>query len=212
MNIICENCKSKFRIADEKIPAGKSTSFPCPKCRETITVSKKIEDKSIQTSVYDGFNSYESDENTFYFAEEGNTALLCEEEPIIKKKISKALDSMKYHITEAADARDALMRLRYHAYDLIIVNESFAISNSEANAILTFFERSPMVSRRNTCIVLISNRFRTMDNMMALQKSVNSIINMKDITDIDKILNKITLENTFFFKMFNETLKEAGRI
>lgn len=220
MNIICKKCQGKFRIADEKIPAGKTASFPCPKCKETIYVSGEAEEKNIKGSVDEGLDfykadecDYESDEKTFDFVEEeGNTALICEEDPVIKKKISKVLNLMEYHITEAENSRDALTRLRYHSYDLIITNERFDTSNPDANTVLTFLERRSMPDRRNTCLILLSSRFRTMDNIMALQKSVNCIIHIEDINNIDKIIGKVIADNEFFFRTYNETLKLAGKI
>ena len=220
MDIICEKCQSKFRIADEKIPEGKTGSFPCPKCKTKISVSGKANDKSRQDPLHEGFdfsesdeNYYESDEKSFSFVEEeGDTVLICEEDPIIKKQISNVLNIMEYSITDASNSRDALTSLRYHTYNLIIANERFDTTNPDANTVLTFLERLSMASRRNTCIVLLSSRFRTMDNIMALQKSVNCIINIKDISHIDKILSKALTENEFFFKVYNEVLKESGRI
>ena len=220
MNIICEKCQSKFKIADEKIPAGKTASFPCPKCKAKISVSGKVNDKSSQDPVNERFDfcesdesGYEPDEKAFAFVEEeGDTVLICEEDPVIKNKISKVLDIMEYSITDATNSRDALTRLRYHTYNLIIANERFDTSNPDANTVLAFLERLTMSSRRNTCVILLSSRFRTMDNLMALHKSVNCIINISDIGNIDKILSKTLTENEFFFKVYNEVLKESGRI
>ncbi|MCD6224307.1 MAG: zinc-ribbon domain-containing protein, partial [Deltaproteobacteria bacterium] len=172
MDIICEKCQGNFRIADEKIPAGKTVSFPCPKCKEKICISGEPEEKNIKDSLDEGLDfyasdeyGYESDEKLFNFVEEeGNTALICEEDPVIKKKISKVLNLMEYHITEVENSRDALTKLRYHPYDLVITNERFDTSNPDANTVLTFLERRSMPDRRNTCLILISSRFRTMDN------------------------------------------------
>ena len=38
MDIICENCQSRFKIPDEKIPRGKTATLPCPKCKKTISI------------------------------------------------------------------------------------------------------------------------------------------------------------------------------
>ncbi|KKL25641.1 hypothetical protein LCGC14_2403250, partial [marine sediment metagenome] len=38
MDVVCNDCQSKFRIPDEKIPSGKAASFACPKCKSRITV------------------------------------------------------------------------------------------------------------------------------------------------------------------------------
>jgi hypothetical protein len=50
-----------------------------------------------------------------------------------------------------------------------------------------------------------------MDNMMALNKSVNLIINIKNIEDIGKILSRGITDNEFFYRIFKGTLKEVGR-
>ncbi|MCK4985508.1 MAG: hypothetical protein KAS40_08325, partial [Desulfobacterales bacterium] len=58
---------------------------------------------------------------------------------------------------------------------------------------------------------LISDRFRTMDNMMALNKSVNLIINIKNVDDLGKILSRGITDNEFFYRVLKGTLKEVGR-
>jgi hypothetical protein len=69
-----------------------------------------------------------------------------------------------------------------------------------------------MATRRNMFIALVSDRFRTMDNMMALNKSVNLIINVKNIEDIGKILSRGITDNEYFYRVFKETLKELGLV
>jgi hypothetical protein len=59
---------------------------------------------------------------------------------------------------------------------------------------------------------LISDRFRTMDNLTAFNKSVNVIINMKNIDDIVTILKRSLTDNTSFYHVFKEALKKKGRI
>jgi len=220
MDIICKKCQGKFRIADDKIPAGKTASFPCPKCRETISVSREPEETALKDSLDDALGcyeakeyDYESEEKSFDFLEEeGSTALICEEDPVIKKKINNVLNLMEYHISEVENARDALSRLRYHSYDLVIVNERFDTPSPDTNSVLTFLERLGMPYRRNTCVLLLSSRFRTMDNIMALQKSVNCIINIREVANIDRIIGRVIADNKFFFRAYNEILKASGKV
>jgi hypothetical protein len=47
--------------------------------------------------------------------------------------------------------------------------------------------------------------------MMAFNKSVNIIINTKNILDAEKILKRAITENDMFFRVFNESTKETGR-
>ncbi|MEE9495342.1 MAG: zinc-ribbon domain-containing protein [Desulfobacterales bacterium] len=214
MNIICENCQSKFKIPDEKIPAGKRTTVPCPKCKGKISLGDKIGAAARKVSFVDTHSngSYDASEKPFDFIEEeGLTALVCESNPLVHTTITKALELMEYQITKAENTRDALKRMRYHNYDLFVVNENFDTDNPESNGILLYLERLNMLVRRNMFIALVSDRFRTMDNMMALNKSVNLIINIKNVDDIGKILSRGITDNEFFYRVFKGTLKEVGR-
>jgi predicted Zn finger-like uncharacterized protein len=221
MDIICDKCQSKFKIPDNKIPAGKIVALPCPKCKNKISIdfSKKTDDsKPNEKKAITAFNEIDSDvydasEKPFDFVEEeGRTALICESDPSIKKKIADVLHVMDYHFTEAESARDALKQMRYHDYDMIIVNEDFDTKNPDSNGVLIYLERLSMDIRRNIFVAMISSRFHTMDNMMTFNKSVNLIINIKNIDDIDKILQRGIADNEFFYRVFRESLKKTGRI
>lgn len=215
MEIICDNCHSKFKVPDQKIPAGRRATVACPKCKGKILLgSKKGSAGSRAGSTgSESNNGYDATEKPFDFIEEeGLTALVCEANPLIRKTITSALDTLEYQITEAESTRDALKRMRYHNYDLFVVNERFDTENPESNGILLYLERLGMGVRRNMFVALVSDRFRTMDNMMALNKSVNLIINIKNIEDIAKILTRGITDNEFFYRIFKGTLKEVGKV
>ena len=215
MDIKCNNCNSKFRIADEKIPAGQRASFPCPKCKRKITLggNKQSANSSGFLGTAGDTEAYDAFDKPFDFIEEeGLTALVCEQNPIVRNTITDALELMEYQITVAESARDALKRMRYHVYDLIVVNEGFNTDNPEANGVVIYLERLSMTTRRNMFVAMVSDRYRTMDNMMALNKSVNLIINVKNIEDIGKILSRSITENEYFYRVFKESLKEAGKV
>ena len=213
MEIICNNCQSKFRVPDEKIPAGKRATVACPKCKGKISLgSPKGSPGGGSFDSTDSNNGYDADEKPFDFIEEeGLTALICESNPLVRKTVIKALEVLDYQITEAESTRDALKRMRYHNYDLFVINENFDTDNPESNGILLYLERLSMLVRRNMFIALVSDRFRTMDNMMALNKSANLIINSKNIDDIGKILSRGITDNEFFYRIFKGTLKEVGK-
>ena len=42
MKVSCASCIKTFNIPDEKLPMGKKVSFPCPNCREKITLDLRI--------------------------------------------------------------------------------------------------------------------------------------------------------------------------
>ena len=215
MEIICNNCSSKFKIADEKIPVGRVTNIPCPKCKVRITVTppKKPAAGLAGFEEAGDAGAYDASDKPFDFIEEeGLTALLCEQSPLARGTIQNALNLMDYQITIAESARDALKRMRYHVYDLIVIDESFDTKSPDSNGVLIYLERLSMSVRRNIFVAMISNRYRTMDNMMAFNASVNLIVNIKNIEDIGKILSRSITDTELFYRVYKETLKETGRI
>lgn len=217
MEIICESCQSKFRIADEKLPKDKTAFLKCPKCQNRIGVPPKRSEASDsgQPDIEDDFFAYDEDESESYDAsdkpfnfveEEGKTALLCESDPMIKKVIAPVLDVLEYHITEANNSREALKTMRYHSFDLIVVNEYFDTKDPDTNGVLIYLERLNMAIRRNIYVAMISRRFRTMDHMIAFQKSVNMVVNMDNVADFDKILRRGLADFGLFYQVYKDCL------
>lgn len=213
MNIICTNCQSQFKIADDKIPPGRSASLPCPKCRTRITVGAESARAEGQVSLNEVDTSgYNPADRPFDFVEEeGKTALVCEQHPLLKKPVIESLEQLEYQITVAESARDALKRMRYHVYDIVVVDEDFDTDNPETNGVMIYLERLGMAVRRNMFVAMISNRHRTMDNMTAFLKSVNLIVNTKNMDDFSKIMSRGLTDHLSFYRVFREKLKETGR-
>jgi predicted Zn finger-like uncharacterized protein len=217
MEIICESCQGKFRIADEKLPKDKTVFLKCPKCQNRIGVPPKSSEASGsgQPDIEDDFFAYDEDESESYDAsdkpfnfveEEGKTALFCESDPMIKKVITPVLDVLEYHITEANNSREALKTMRYHSFDLIVVNEYFDTKDPDTNGVLIYLERLNMAIRRNIYVAMISRRFRTMDHMVAFQKSVNMVVNMDNVADFDKILRRGLADFGLFYQVYKDCL------
>ena len=205
MKIICHNCQTGLKIPDHKIASGEPVEFGCPKCKTRLKLDPA------QNGSENVRNGHNGDEFFDFLEEEGQTALVCEPNPLMRKTINGALISLGYRVTSAESVRDALKRMRYHSYGLVAINEDFDTDNPEANGILIYLERLSMTVRRDIFVVMISDRCRTMDNMIALNRSVNLVINVKNVEDIGKILSRGIKDNEFFYRAFKQALMEAGR-
>ena len=228
MNVVCEQCQGKFKIPDEKIPTkGQTFTLSCPKCKNKITIDTRkaasplskeeipkpetVSEKTIIDEV--GSGTYDASEKPFDFVEEGaETVLLCETDSAIRAKIRSVFKNMGYNTTEPETARDALKQMRFHVFDLVVLNETFDTKNPDENNVLMYLDRLSMSIRRNIFIVLLTNKFRTMDNMAAFNKSVNIVINLKNIDETEKILKTGLTDNIAFYKVFKELLAKTGRV
>ncbi len=211
MEITCENCQSRFKLPDEKVPAGKATRLSCPKCKGQITVAAPSGPGNLLKNGLEE-TGYDASEKPFDFIEEeGNTALACESDPAMLKKIVDTLNLLEYHVTVSESGRDALKKMRYHQYDLVVINEAFHCTGPDTNMVLLYLERLNMSARRDIYVTMISSQYRTMDQMMAFRHSVNLIVNSKNIDDIGKIIQRGLTDHEFFYRVFKDTLKEVGR-
>jgi hypothetical protein len=67
-----------------------------------------------------------------------------------------------------------------------------------------------MAVRRQIYVVLVSATLPTMDNMQAFNKSVNLIVNKRDITSLEKILRQAMAEDEDFYRVFKETIRKQS--
>jgi len=224
MEIICNSCNSKLSVADDKLPQGKAASIRCPKCKNKISIDLRNRPENGNTAAKavaqpnafnfdEGGDDYDASEKPFDFLEEeGNTALICENDPEIIKQINIVLGIMDYSVATAETVRDALKKMKYHTYDMILINESFDGSDPDANGLLVYVERLSMDVRRNIFVGLLTQRYPTMDNMAAFLKSVNITINVKDIGSIDRILSRGINEYELFYAIFRDSAKKLGMV
>jgi hypothetical protein len=140
------------------------------------------------------------------------TAMICENDPAIKQKISSTLKSLDFNVIEPATFKEALKYFSFHTFNVIVVNENFAAGPDGVNYFLDHLEHLPMSIRRQVFVVLISATFATMDYMHSLNKSVNLIINQDEISEMGLILKKEMEENEYFYHVFKEYNRKYGKI
>jgi hypothetical protein len=209
-------------VPDEKLPDAKTAALRCPKCKEKLLVDLAVlrKEKDIQKQPAkgnhdfgfdEGAEDYDVSERPFDFLEEeGKTAIICEEDPKIVKEIVTVLGIMEYTTTVVESMRDALRKMKYHIYDMVLVNENFNGSDTDSNGILIYLERLNMDVRRNIFVGLLTRQYPTMDNMAAFLRSVNMTINVKDIDKIDKILSRGINEYELFYAIYKDSAKKFG--
>jgi hypothetical protein len=155
---------------------------------------------------------YDAADRPFDFVMEGDaTALVCEPDPTTREKISGSIKELGYKITTPVSAKDALKAMRFHLFDVVVLNELFDTVNPEANAVLQYLENMNMTTRRRIFVALVGEKCRTMDNMAAFNRSVNIVINLKSIEDMGKIIKKGVADNRAFYHIFQETLQKMGK-
>ncbi|MBI9089577.1 MAG: hypothetical protein JEZ12_10210 [Desulfobacterium sp.] len=207
MDIVCNSCQAKLSIADHKLPKGKKASFICPQCKQRIRIPA-IGGPSQEEPVAP--RAYDATEKPFDFVEEDRrTALVCMAGEASRTQVSDALEAMGLAVTWATDVNQALTRMKYHLFNVVVVDDEF--DTPEQTGVLETLRALEMVSRRRIFVVLVTQRFRTLDNMAAFHESVNLVVNGKSLNDVKRIFVRGIQDHDRFYAVFTDSLKETGK-
>lgn len=230
MEVTCPKCNAKYPIPDDKLPKGKVVNLKCRKCGQNITIDTRTpaapaqppapaangaQGEQPKAALIEEVSSgkYDAADKPFDYVEEGAaTALVCDPDPAARAAIRAGLEQLRYHVTEPQSARDALKQMRFHVFDLVVLNEMFDTEDPDNNHVLKYIARLPISTRRHMFVALLSDRFRTMDNMAAFTKSVNVVISSKNIDETDKVLKSALSEHKLFYRVFFDLSEKMGKL
>jgi predicted Zn finger-like uncharacterized protein len=235
MELSCEKCRTRFTIPDEKVPKDRVIKLACPKCKGGISVGGElpspvsgsreapdgeafrlrfIEPKASRKPAEESYTyeDYTGDQTLEFFEEGTKLALVMAESQGQSEMIRSAVDKIGYKFITTPNTRDATGKLRFHHFDLIVLAEGFDGQALDHSAILNYLNRLPMTVRRRIFLALVSESFKTMDNMMAFAMSANVVINTKDAEKLHLVLHKAIAENERFYKVYMDTSVETGKV
>ncbi len=201
METICEACNTKLMIPDHKVPQAGKFSVSCPKCKNRLSVAQPKQDgpnplsppiigdptpqkgspaPMIQGETDPIFDSLEMD---------GTLALIMARDPEQGAELVKCAEALGYRPVLTSNTRDAVGKIRLHHFrppDALRRVRQHELSQSP---ILDHLNHLSMSIRRKMFLVLVSDAFRTADNMMAFSMSANLVVNPKS-------LDKLSLDST----------------
>ncbi len=149
--------------------------------------------------------------NRLDFFELGDrTALVCLDVPEIQRIVVEQLGELGYKIHTGLFIEDILLKLRAHAYDVVIVSEHFNATDSASNPIIATAIDAPSAQRRKQFIAVLGSSFNTGDEMQAFTASVDLVIGLADVVNLRPILRRGVNRAQEFYAPFNEALRAAG--
>jgi CheY-like chemotaxis protein len=138
------------------------------------------------------------------------SALVCVDQPERLQAVKEALDDLNYYSSVASSVKEALSKLRYNQYDLVMLDEEFCGESADNNTILRYLQPMPMSTRRNIFLMMISNEIRTLDNLLAFANSVNAVINVSDIQKVKLVLERAMADHRRFYKVYKDLVQVIG--
>ena len=227
METTCEHCKAKLNIPDEKVPKNQRVRIACPKCKKKITLNgtkrdnetgsfhlRFIESSDTAESGEEsyGYGDYSDDQALAFYEEGTKLALVMDNNSDHVENIRMDVGQLGYKAISAPSIRDAIGRMRYHHFDLVILCDGFDGQSLERNPILSYLNNLSMAVRRRMFVALMGEGFKTMDDMKAFALSVNLVINTKELDKLSAILKRAISDYEKFYKVFMDTMVELGKV
>ena len=219
MQVTCNACQRSMNILDEKLPKDQAFSITCPGCKNKIKVDQHLktpdpptppqQEEALDTAgMFVDQEEFEDDELVIY-DENDQLALILDETN--QSAWTQALESRDYKIQYAKSPEHAVHKMKFTHFHFIALHENYGNKDLDNNTVYKTLIELPMVTRRNIFVALIGKNFKTLKNMQAFQKSVNVVINEKDINKLEDVLKKSISEIEIFYKVFKETLQSMGK-
>ena len=232
MDITCSSCSTKLSIPDEKVPKNAAFKVTCPKCQTKIHVSTKtaaaealpaeaapapaapppsaepqpsLESTTFEEEDLGAMATTEDD-----FVEDQKLAIICFDQPKLQAGVKTALEGLGYTVHVPAKADDAIQRIRQNKYEVVLLHEAYG-GSAENNLVLQTIQPMAMPLRRHMCVGLVGKAFRTLDNMIAFAKSVNFVVAERELGKIKAITRQAVSGNDQFYRVFRESLRDAGK-
>ena len=223
MELICEGCQAVIQIPDERVPQNSTFRLHCPRCKQKIVASTKPPERQEDTHINAGLTSsvFEVTSAAAVNPEAGvpegmdslqsdqSTALLYVNREEAHAELKTILESLGYVVDSPAAADQALQRLRFNQYRVILLDDDF--ERQSPNPVAEYLAGLNMNIRRDMFVVLIGQRFKTADHLQAFIESVNLILHPDDLPQLATFLARGVRDQEQFYKVFTECLIGAGK-
>ena len=211
MTVTCLKCHASLSIPDDRLPRGKVVSAACPRCGGPIAIDMTRAAAPPAAPAPPSAPDQPLAERASYGERSQPQALVCATEPTEQRQILTSLKEAGYAAHAAANSAEALERLRFAAYAVIVVREGFDVPAGSPSTLTEALTDTPMGTRRNTHTVFVGPGVATHDSEAAFAKSVDLTIHLNDLPHFSDALKRSLTETEQMYRVFRETQRALGR-
>ncbi len=215
MTVTCPSCKATLTIPDDRLPKGRVVSAACPQCKGKVVIdqteSVAVPGAAKETAPTPVSAPAPPMATASYNEQRQPLALVCVSAPAERDQVVAALKAEGYAAQVATGAADAIQRLRFMAYALAVIREGFGTAVGEGNPILDHLAEMPMGARRGMHVVFISPNASSHDSAAAFTRSVNLVLNLKDLPHLAEALKRSVAETEQASRVLLDSLRAQGK-
>lgn len=128
-------------------------------------------------------------------------ALVCSTEPL-REPVARKLTDRGYQIFVAEDTRQAIETMRSKQMDVVLLDPQFDPAEQGSAFVVREVNVLRPSQRRRLFFVLLSPSMRTMDAHAAFLNNVNTIVNVNDLEDLDRVMDIALREYNELYREF----------
>jgi CheY-like chemotaxis protein len=136
-------------------------------------------------------------------------ALICTAQPH-RESIARQLAQNGYQVFVAQDTAQAIDRMRENQLDVVLVDHEFDSAEQGAAFVTREVNILRPAQRRRLFFVLLSPTLRTMDAHAAFLHNANAIVNLREVEELNGILEQSLREYNELYKDLNLALNVSA--
>lgn len=226
----CPHCRQTLKLSGAQIekingalaalPAGKTLKIACPLCREAIELNndgsaagkkprqvnpppRPPEPPDLGWLTAGGYREER-------IIEKVPQAMLLMTDEARAEEAALALAGLGYQVTRPATAEEAVARMQFMNFELVILHSRFEETGMEQAKTHRYLREMGMSSRRYLFYVLVGPEFRTLYPLEALAMSANLVINENDLPHLPLLIKKGLHDHQALFGPYIEALGKYG--
>ncbi|MDR2456145.1 MAG: hypothetical protein LBE49_06085 [Deltaproteobacteria bacterium] len=128
----------------------------------------------------------------------------------IQQRLAERLTAMGFRVTVAVNVRDAVKQLKFGRFQLIIIQEDYYGASLSTNQIVRAVNSVELAVRHDMFVAVVGDGFTSLDDLTAFSLSLDTVVNNKDIEDIERILISAMGHSRKFFQTYREMMLQRG--
>ena len=214
IKITCSNCQKALSLDETKLPM-REASFPCPVCKNKITVDRRnleapaaaaapAQSEPAQQEAppshpqHVGHHDDEDHANDF-----GSKALIVGRDDPALRQAAKLIGYLPVYHAEARQAREYYMQ----EYPQVVMLNPPQITPPPLEAMSPIISLMP-VDRRKSFFVLVADNLRTLDGNAAFLYGVNLVVATKDVGQFPQIYKDALTAHERLYASLNAVTRE----
>ncbi|MDR1041607.1 MAG: hypothetical protein LBR80_15890 [Deltaproteobacteria bacterium] len=138
------------------------------------------------------------------------SALVAYDDEGIQNLLQEKLTNMGYKVSVALNLRDAAKQLKFASFQVVLIQENYYGANLKNNQLLKAIQGMEVRTRHKMFIGMIGPSFTSLDDLLAFSLSLDTVINVRDIEDVERLLISAIEHVNKFFAAYNELRAARG--